>query len=108
MELFIDAYDWVMVPNVYGMSQFADGGLFATKPYISGSNYLLKMSDFKKGPWQAIWDALFWRFLHSHRHFFSTNPRLNLLLKTFDRMPKEQQGEYLKTANDFLKKMDEG
>ncbi len=49
MELFIDAYDWVMVPNVYGMSQFADGGIFATKPYISGSNYLKKMSDFKGG-----------------------------------------------------------
>ena len=49
MELFIDAYDWVMVPNVYGMSQFADGGLMSTKPYISGSNYLIKMSDYKKG-----------------------------------------------------------
>ncbi|MFZ1572803.1 MAG: FAD-binding domain-containing protein [Candidatus Kapaibacterium sp.] len=48
MELFIDSYDWVMVPNVYGMSQFADGGLMATKPYISGSSYVLKMSNFKK------------------------------------------------------------
>ena len=46
MELFIDAYDWVMVPNVYGMTQFADGGLMTTKPYISGSNYLMKMSDY--------------------------------------------------------------
>ena len=45
MELFIDSYDWVMVPNVYGMSQFADGGLMSTKPYISGSNYIYKMSD---------------------------------------------------------------
>ena len=71
MELFIDAYDWVMVPNVYGMSQFADGGLMATKPYISGSNYLMKMSDYKKGEWQTIWDALFWRFMHVHRDFFS-------------------------------------
>ena len=49
MEFYIDAYDWVMVPNVYGMSQFADGGLMSTKPYISGSNYILKMSDYKKG-----------------------------------------------------------
>ena len=48
MELHIDAYDWVMVPNVYGMSQFSDGGLMSTKPYISGSNYILKMSDYKK------------------------------------------------------------
>ena len=58
MELHIDAYDWVMVPNVYGMSQFSDGGLMSTKPYISGSNYILKMSDYKKGGWCEIWDAL--------------------------------------------------
>ena len=51
MELFIDAYDWVMVPNVYGMSQFADGGIFTTKPYISGSNYVKKMSDYATGEW---------------------------------------------------------
>lgn len=51
MELFIDAYDWVMFPNVYGMSQFADGGLMATKPYISSSNYIQKMSNFGKGDW---------------------------------------------------------
>ena len=49
-----DAYDWVMGPNVYSMSQFADGGLMATKPYISGSNYLMKMSDYKKGEWQTV------------------------------------------------------
>ena len=50
MELFIDSADWVMGPNVFGMSQFSDGGIFATKPYICGSNYLLKMSHYKKGP----------------------------------------------------------
>ena len=69
MEMFIDAYDWVMVPNVYGMTQFADGGMMTTKPYISGSNYLMKMSDYKKGAWQTIWDGLFWRFMHVHRAF---------------------------------------
>lgn len=53
MELFIDSYDWVMVPNVYGMSQFADGGIFSTKPYISGSIYLMKMGEFPKGEWQS-------------------------------------------------------
>jgi deoxyribodipyrimidine photolyase-related protein len=49
MELFVDSYDWVMVTNIYGMSQFSDGGLMATKPYISGSNYVMKMSNYKKG-----------------------------------------------------------
>ncbi len=88
MELFVDSYDWVMVPNVYGMSQFADGGLMSTKPYISGSNYLMKMSDYKKGDWQAIWDGLFWRFMHTHRKFFLQNPRLGMLIRSFDKMPE--------------------
>jgi deoxyribodipyrimidine photolyase-related protein len=102
MELFIDAYDWVMVPNVYGMSQFADGGLMATKPYISGSNYLMKMSDYKKGNWQPVWDGLFWRFMHTHRSFFLQNPRLGMLVKTFDKMPEEKQRMQLITASRFL------
>ena len=102
MELFIDAYDWVMVPNVYGMSQFADGGLMATKPYISGSNYLLKMSDFKKGEWQKTWDGLFWRFMEVHRDFFQQNPRLGMLVRTFDKMKEEKQQAHLNAAKEFL------
>lgn len=102
MELFIDAYDWVMVPNVYGMSQFADGGLMATKPYISSSNYIMKMSDYKKGNWQAVWDGLFWRFMHTHRNFFLQNPRLGMLVKTFDKMPHTKQQEHLNNATQYL------
>ena len=68
MEMYVDAYDWVMVPNIYGMSQFSDGGLMMTKPYISGSNYIKKMSDYKKGDWCEIWDALYWNFIDKHRH----------------------------------------
>ena len=102
MELFIDAYDWVMVPNVYGMSQFADGGLMSTKPYISGSNYLMKMSDYKKGAWQPIWDGLFWRFMHIHREFFLQNPRLGMLVNTFDKMPESKQKTHLDNAERFL------
>jgi deoxyribodipyrimidine photolyase-related protein len=105
MELFIDSYDWVMVPNVYGMSQFADGGLMATKPYISGSNYVIKMSDYPKGDWQPIWDGLFWRFMHVHRDFFLKNPRLGMLVKTFDKMPKEKQEGHIQRAEKFLKKI---
>lgn len=105
MELFIDAYDWVMVPNVYGMSQFADGGLFATKPYISSSNYLLKMGDFGKGEWQSVWDALFWRFMHVHRDFFLENPRMSMLVRTFDRMKASRQQDLLKAADKFMDKL---
>jgi deoxyribodipyrimidine photolyase-related protein len=82
MEMYIDSYDWVMVPNVYGMSQFADGGIFATKPYVSGSNYILKMSDYKKGDWSTLWDTKFWNFLFKHEAFFSKNPRMSMLIKS--------------------------
>ncbi|MBX2815088.1 MAG: cryptochrome/photolyase family protein [Saprospiraceae bacterium] len=102
MEMFIDAYDWVMVPNVYGMSQFADGGLFATKPYISGSNYLMKMSNYPKGDWQPVWDGLFWRFMHIHRDFFLRNPRLGMLVRTFDKMATEKKQAHLDCADSFL------
>ena len=102
MELFIDAYDWVMVTNVYGMSQFADGGLIATKPYISGSNYIMKMSNYKKGDWQNIWDGLFWRFMHTQRDFFLSNPRLGMLIRMYDKMPEDKQQKHLEYANNYL------
>lgn len=105
MEMFVDAYDWVMAPNVYGMTQYADGGLMTTKPYISGSNYLLKMSDFEKGDWQTVWDGLFWRFLHVHRDFFLQNPRLGMLVKTFDKMDAAKRQAHLGAAEGFLRRM---
>ena len=78
-----------------------------SKPYISGSNYLLKMSDYKAdGRWEKIWDGLFWRFMHVHRDFFGGNPRLGMLLKTLDRMPPEKFKELMQSANDFLQQMD--
>lgn len=106
MEMYVDAYDWVMVPNVYGMTQFADGGLMTTKPYISGSNYLLKMGDWTKGEWQEIWDGLFWRFMHVHRNLFRKNPRMGMLLKTFDKMDPTKRNHLLKKAEDFLTQLD--
>jgi len=105
MELFIDAYDWVMVPNVYGMSQFADGGLMSTKPYISGSNYLMKMSNYKKGDWQLIWDGLFWRFMDKQRKFFLSNPRLGMLIRTFDKMEPKKKMELLNSSENYLKSL---
>jgi len=113
MELFIDAYDWVMVPNVYGMTQFADGGIMTTKPYICGSNYILKMSDYKKGEsiqgkpsWNDIWDGLFWRFMDKQRSFFSSNPRMGMLIKTFDKMDEQRKNVLLTAANGFLHAID--
>lgn len=108
MEMYIDAYDWVMVPNIYGMGQFADGGLMCTKPYISGSNYIFKMSNYTKDEaWAAIWDALFWRFMHVHRNFFLQNPRLGMLVKTFDKWSETKRTTMLRAAEDFLTKLDQ-
>jgi deoxyribodipyrimidine photolyase-related protein len=102
MEMFIDAYDWVMVPNIYGMSQYADGGLMTTKPYISSSRYILKMSDYAKGPWCNIWDALYWRFIDKHRDVFRKIPRMSVMVSAFDRMPAEKRYTNLSLAENFL------
>ncbi len=98
MEMFIDSYDWVMVPNVYGMSQFADGGLMTTKPYICSSSYILKMSNYKKGPWCDIWDGLFWRFIKKHEAFFRKQPRLSVLCKNLNSVDPRK----LEKAEAFL------
>lgn len=110
MEMYIDAYDWVMVPNVYGMICFADGGIMTSKPYLSGSNYLMKMGSFAKskdpGSWQSIWDGLFWRFMSKHREFFSSNPRLGMLLRTWDTMSLEKQNQHIDAAETYLRTLD--
>ncbi|MDA8547630.1 cryptochrome/photolyase family protein [Flavobacteriaceae bacterium] len=103
MELFIDSYDWVMVPNIYGMSQFADGGLMSTKPYISSSNYIYKMSDYKKNEWDKLWDGLFWRFMDKQREFFIKNPRLRMLINTFDKMDPIKKENHLINGEKFIK-----
>jgi len=105
MELFIDAYDWVMVPNVYGMSQFADGGTFTTKPYISGSNYVLKMSDEKKGPWTEVWDSLFWTFVADHQELFLKNPRSSMMARNWQKFSTEKQSKLRDSAETFLRRL---
>jgi deoxyribodipyrimidine photolyase-related protein len=83
MTMFIDSYNWVMVANVMGMGLFADGGIFATKPYIAGGNYLKKMSDYADHKiWEHLWTDKFWALLFKHQEFFSTNPRLAMLIKS--------------------------
>lgn len=109
MEMFIDAYDWVMVPNVYGMSLYADGGGMTTKPYVSGSNYLLKMSDFGKGPWCAHWDALYWNFIQKHRDSFAKNPRMSMMLSMYNKIDSgrkkaisEQSEKIISTQTPYI------
>ena len=105
MELYVDAYDWVMVPNIYGMSQFSDGGLMSSKPYISSSNYIKKMSNYKNGPWAVIWDALYWRFIDKHRQKLVKNIRMKFMINLFDKMDDEKKNLHISTANTFLKSL---
>jgi deoxyribodipyrimidine photolyase-related protein len=98
MEMFVDSSDWVMGPNVYGMGQFSDGGLFATKPYICGSNYLLKMGDYEKGDWCAELDSLYWSFIHSNKEFYLRNPRTSMSARTWEKMSAEKRKMHLTLA----------
>ena len=105
MEMYIDAYEWVMVPNVFGMSQFSDGGIFSTKPYISGSNYILKMSNFKRDKWSIIWDSLYWNFINDKRDFFNKNPRMKMVVTLYDKKDNITKEKYISEANKFLKNL---
>ena len=103
MEMFVDSSDWVMVPNVYGMGLFSDGGIFATKPYICGSAYFMKMMDFKKGDWCNTMDGLYWRFIDRNRKFFLKNPRLSMMVRIFDKMKSDRKKLILSEADKFIK-----
>ncbi|MFK5584063.1 cryptochrome/photolyase family protein [Serinicoccus sp. LYQ131] len=102
MSLFVDAYDWVMVPNVYAMSQFAAGAAITTKPYVSGSNYLRKMSDLPRGDWCTAWDGLYWTFVEDHRDVFEANPRSGMAVRSWDGMDPEKQRAHRDAAGPWL------
>ena len=104
MEMFIDAYDWVMFANVYGMSQYSYPEMM-TKPYISSSNYILKMSHYHKGEWSEIWDGLYWRFIDKNRDKFTDNPRMSLMLSILDRMDQKKLQKHKKIAENYLSKL---
>jgi len=102
MEMYVDSSEWVMTPNVFGMGTFADGGIFATKPYICGSNYILKMSDYKKGDWCNTVDGLYWRFVSRHMGVLRNNPRLSFMRKTLENMNDDRKQLIFACADDFI------
>ena len=104
MEMYVDSSEWVMTPNVFGMGTFADGGIFATKPYICGSNYIIKMSDYKKGEWCNTVDGLYWRFVSRHIGVLRNNPRLSFMRKTLENMKPERKDLIFACAEDFIGK----
>ena len=102
MEMFVDSSEWVMVPNIFGMGTFADGGIFATKPYACGSNYILKMSNYKKADWCDTVDGLYWKFMSDNKEFFKKNHRLSILTKALDRMPQERRNMLFLKSDKFI------
>ena len=97
---YVDAYDWVVEPNVLGMATYADGGLTATKPYISGAAYIHRMSNFcghcqydpkrSTGPGSCPFTALYWTFLERHQDTLSSNFRMMGSLKSLQNKPREE------------------
>jgi deoxyribodipyrimidine photolyase-related protein len=106
MEWAIDAYEWVMIPNVFGMSQYADGGTMMTRPYFSSSNYINKMSSFKRdGSWDIIWDALYYNFINNHYLILKSNYATAQQVKHWDNKSEKEQKEIIKTAKSYLSKL---
>ena len=118
LAVYADAYEWVEAPNVIGMSLFADGGIIASKPYVSSGNYIDKMSDYcggcaykvkeKTGPKACPFNLLYWHFLIRHRERFSSNPRMGQMYATWDRMDKDRRETVLRDADRFLDRMEAG
>lgn len=102
MTRYIDAYDWVMVPNVFGMGLTSDGGIFATKPYICGANYVRRMSDYPKGDWMDVMDGLYWRFVATHRKVLASNPRLAVMVRALTRIEPRRLRRILAAAESFI------
>ena len=105
MEMFVDSYDWVMVPNAYAMSQHADGGQITTKPYFSGSSYIRKMSHYKKGEWCDIWDGLYWRWIWNRADLLAKNHRWAMPCAMVKKMDKEKRQAHLKNAEAWLNQL---
>jgi len=118
LAVYADAYEWVEAPNVIGMSQFADSGIIASKPYISSGNYIHKMSDYcgscayrvqdKTGKDACPFNLLYWHFLDRHRHRFEGNPRMGNMYRVWDRMAGDRRTTILQEAEKWLARLDAG
>ncbi len=118
LSVYIDAFEWVEAPNTIGMSQFADGGVVGSKPYVSSGTYIDRMSDYcdtcsykvreKSGPDACPFNLLYWDFLMRHRDRFQGNPRMAQMYRTWDRMEDGHKGRVLQDAGTFLRRLEAG
>lgn len=118
LEVYADAFEWVELPNVIGMSQFADGGFLGTKPYAASANYINRMSDYcttcaydpkkRTGEGACPFNALYWDFLARHEERLAGNHRLAQPYATWNRMSPSDREEIRKQAAVFLSRLDSG
>jgi deoxyribodipyrimidine photolyase-related protein len=118
LSVYMDAFEWVEAPNTIGMSLFADGGVIASKPYVSSGAYINRMSNHckscdykvtdKTGPRACPFNLLYWDFLNRHRDRFSNNPRMGNMYRTWDRMADERKQTVLAEAHALLARLDAG
>ena len=111
LGIYIDAVQWVEMPNTRAMSQFADGGLVATKPYVSSANYIRRMSDYcgscaydagkKHGEGACPFNSLYWDFYARHREKLASNPRIGMMLRTWERTAAPERKRILKQAESY-------
>jgi deoxyribodipyrimidine photolyase-related protein len=118
LSVYADAFEWVEAPNTLGMSQFADGGVVGSKPYVSSGAYIDRMSDYcggcaykvkeKSGAAACPFNLLYWHFLTRHRARFEANPRMAQMYRTWDKMEAGHKDRVLREADLFLARMDAG
>lgn len=117
LGIYIDAIEWVEITNTRGMSQFADGGIVATKPYISSANYINKMGHYctkchynqalKTGPKACPFNSLYWNFIDANREHLANNPRMSMMYKVWDKNSVESKNQILEQADLYLKQIEE-
>lgn len=117
LGIYIDALQWVEITNTRGMSQYADGGIIGSKPYVSSANYIHKMSNYcgschyshakKTGEKACPFNSLYWNFYDQHRDKLEKNPRIGMMYRTWDRMNADTKTELLEQAATYLKNVDE-
>jgi len=117
LGVYIDALEWVEITNTRGMSQFADGGIVGSKPYVSSAQYIKKMGPYckgchykaneKVGEQACPFNALYWDFHARHREALERNPRIGMVYRTWDRMDAEKQAALLATAKMNLNRINE-
>lgn len=112
LGIYVDAIEWVEMPNTRGMALFADGGIVGTKPYAASGSYINRMSDYCKGCHYQIkarsgeascpFNSLYWRFMNLHRDELNRNPRMGMLYRSWDNMDEQDQQAILDTAEQRL------